>query len=162
LTNQIAAVNLNFESNKKFWGNFLRKGVSKMAAKKMSVHYIEIEDTPGSLQNLLDKAAAENIDFHCFMACASGGEEACAYLTAKDDAALAAFAQKAGIQTKPLTGFAIEDSDKVGAAAKVLKPLADAGINGVAAAAMVCDGKFHLGIIVENADADAAEDALQA
>jgi len=128
----------------------------------MSVHYIEIEDTPGSLHSLLAQAAAENIDFHCFMACASGSEKACAYLTAKDDAALQAFARKAGIQTTQLTGFVIEDSDKVGAVAQILKPLADAGINGVAAAAMVCDGKFHLGIIVENADADAAENALQA
>jgi len=34
------------------------------------------------------------------------------------------------------------------------------GINGVAGAAMVCDGLYHMLVVVDAADGDAAEQAL--
>ncbi|MHC4467430.1 MAG: hypothetical protein ACYSYW_12865 [Planctomycetota bacterium] len=59
-----------------------------------------------------------------------------------------------------MAGFIIVGDDTVGAAADALKGLADAGISGVAGAAMVCDGQYHMMVVVESADGDAAADVL--
>ena len=130
-----------------------------MAAKRITVHAIEIEDKPGSLQKLLAMAAEEGIDFQCFTACSCGGK-GMAYLSAKDPSKCDACAAKAGMAPTEMAGFLISGDDKVGAAADALKPLAEAGINGVAGSAMVCDGSFGLLVIVNAADGDAAEKAL--
>ena len=66
------------------------------------------------------------------------------------------------MKTSAAAGFIIGGKDKVGAAAQSLKGLADAGINGVAGAAMVCDGQYQMLVVVDAADGDAAEEALGA
>ena len=43
-----------------------------MAVKRVNVYSVEIEDTPGSLVGLLEKAAAGGVDFECFTAVSSG------------------------------------------------------------------------------------------
>ncbi len=133
-----------------------------MAIKRIIVHCLEIEDKPGSLQQLLAKAASANVDLLCFAAFSAGGGIGRLYLSAKDPKALESCAQSAGIKTSAAAGFIIGGEDKVGAAGQALKGLADAGINGAAGAAMVCDGQYHMLIVVAAADGDAAENALKA
>jgi hypothetical protein len=84
------------------------------------------------------------------------------YLSAKNPEALKACAQEAAVVPTEAVGFVISGPDKVGAAAADLKPLADAGINGVAGAAMVCDGQYHMLVVVNAADGAAAGKALGA
>ena len=131
-----------------------------MAVQRIVVHSVQVEDKPGALQELLDKAAAENVDFQCFAAFSAGGGIGKVYLTAKNHEELAECAKKAGLATEEAVGFIITAEDKVGAAAAALKGLADAGINGQAGAAMVCGGEYHMMIIVNAEDGDAAEAAL--
>jgi hypothetical protein len=134
----------------------------KMATQRITVHCLEIEDKPGSLQKLLAQVASANVDLLCFAAFSSGGGRGKVYLGAKAPQALKSAAQKAGIKATAAAGFIVGGEDVVGAAADSLKGLADAGINGVAGAAMVCDGQYHMLIVVNAADADAAEKALGA
>ena len=131
-----------------------------MAVKRIVVHRVEIEDTPGSLQKLLSQAALVGVDMHCFIACSTGGGKGSLYVSAKDPSICEEIMKQAGIEAEEMVGFVLEGEDKVGAAAEALKGLAGAGINGVAAAAMVCGGNYHMGVIVEASDADAAEQAL--
>ena len=133
-----------------------------MAVKRIAVHCVEIQDKPGSLQQLLDKAASANVDFEGFTAFSAGGGRGQVYLSAKDPEALKACAQEAAVVPTEAVGFVISGPDKVGAAAADLKPLGDAGINGVAGAAMVCDGQYHMLVVVNAADGDAAGKALGA
>ncbi len=133
-----------------------------MAVKRISIHAVEIEDKPGSLQKLLARAAADGVDLNGLSVCTCGGGSAMAYLSAKNPEALKACAIKAGIEVKELAGFMLTGDDMPGAAAEALKPLADAGVNGVAASAMVCNGGYGMIIIVNVSDADAAAEALGA
>ena len=133
-----------------------------MAVKRITVHCVEIDDKPGSLQKLLSQAAAANVDFHCFIATSSGGGRGHVCLSAKDPEGLEAWAKKAGIETTVSSGFVISGEDKVGAAAEGLKGLADAGINCVAGAATVCAGQYYLAIVVRAEDGEAAAKALGA
>ena len=144
-----------------YLGNSKRKG-NEMAVKRIAVHCVEIEDKPGSLQNLLAKAASANVDFLGFVALSAGGGRGCVCLSAKDPQTLEACAREAGIEATVAAGFIVSDADKVGAAAETLKGLAEAGINGVAGAAIVSDGQYQMLIVVDAADGDAAERALGA
>jgi hypothetical protein len=134
----------------------------KMAVKRVTVHCVEIEDKPGSLHKLLADAAKANVDLLCFTAFSAGGGRGQVYVSPKDPEAFRGCAQEGGIEATVAAGFIVSDEDKVGAAAQTLKGLADAGINGVAGAAMVCDGHYQLLVVVDPADADAAEKALGA
>ena len=133
-----------------------------MAVKRITVYCLEIEDKPGSLQKLLAQAASTNVDLLCFAAFSAGGGRGRLYVSAKAPQTIEACAQAAGIEASAATGFIISGQDKVGAAAESLKGLADAGINGVAGSAMVCDGQYQMLIVVDAADGDAAEKALGA
>jgi len=133
-----------------------------MAVKRISVHCVEIEDKPGSLQELLSQAASENVDFQCFTAFSTGERKGQVCLGAKDPSAIAACASKAGIEAAEAVGFIISGDDKVGAAAEALKGLADAGINGCTGAAMVYGGQYQMLVVVAASDGDAAAQALEA
>jgi len=133
-----------------------------MAVKRITVHCVEIEDKPGSLQKLLSRAASANVDLLCFAAFSAGSGRGRVYVSGKDPQLLEACAQKAGIEATPAAGFIVSGSDKAGAAAEALKGLAEAGINGVAGAAMVCDGQYQMLIVVAAEHGDAAEKALKA
>jgi hypothetical protein len=133
-----------------------------MAVKKVAVHCVEVEDKPGGLQRLLAQAASANVDFQCFAAFSAGGGKGQIYLSAKDEGAFKAYAEKTGIEATAAASFIISSDDKVGAAAEALKGLADAGINGVAGAAMVCDGSYHMLVVVNASDGEAAAKALGA
>lgn len=133
-----------------------------MAVKRISVHCIEIEDKPGSFQELLAKVASANVDLLCAAAFSAGEGRGRVYISAKDPQALKACMQEAGIEVTSAAGFIVSGDDKVGAAAQSLKGLADANISGVAGAAMVCDGQYQMLVVVDAADGDAAEKALGA
>jgi len=133
-----------------------------MAVKRITVHCVEIEDKPGSLQKLLDGAASANVDLLCCAAFSAGEGLGWVYVSAKDPAAFDAYAQDAGIEATAAAGFIVSGDDKVGVPAGALKGLADAGINGIAGAAMVCDGQYQMLVVVDAVDADTAEKALGA
>ncbi len=133
-----------------------------MAVKRITVHCVEIEDKPGSLQKLLDGVASANVDLLCCTAFSAGGGLGWVYVSAKDLVAFEAYAQDAGIEATAAAGFIVSGDDKVGAAAGALKGLADAGISGIAGAAMVCDGQYQLLVVVDAADSDVAAKALGA
>ena len=82
------------------------------------------------------------------------------YLSAKDSSSLEACAAKSGLSAESAAGFIISGEDKVGAASEALKSLGEAGVSGVAGAAMVCDGQYQMLIVVSEADAGAAASAL--
>ncbi|MHC4619819.1 MAG: hypothetical protein ACYTEQ_18890 [Planctomycetota bacterium] len=133
-----------------------------MAVKRIVVHCVEIEDRPGSLQKLLAEAAKMNVDLLCFAAFSAGSGQGRVYVSAKDPSTLEACAQEAGMETTAAAGFIIDGDDKIGAAAEALKALADAGINGVAGAAMVCNKQYRMLVVVDTADGEAAEKAFGA
>jgi len=131
-----------------------------MAIKRIVVSCTEIEDTPGSLHKLLTQIAAADVDLVCAAAFSTGQGQGQVCLSAKEPLALKTCAEKVNLQLKPATGFIITEPDAVGAAAAVLKPLADAGINSLAGTAMICDGQYHMLIVVAASDGDAAAEAL--
>ncbi len=133
-----------------------------MAVRRITVHCLEIEDKPGSLQKFLAEAASASVDMLCFAAFSAGGGRGRVYVSAKKPEGLKACAQQLGIEVTAAAGFIVSDEDKVGAAAEALKGLADAGISGVAGTAMVCDGQYQMLVVVADADGDAAERALGA
>ena len=133
-----------------------------MAVKRITVHSLEVEDKPGSLHKLLADAASANVDLLCFAAFSAGDGRGRVYVSAKYPESFKACASEAGIETTDAAGFVVSGEDRVGAGAQMLKGLADANINGVAGAAMVCDGQFQMLVVVDAADGDAAEKALGA
>ena len=133
-----------------------------MAVKRVTVHCLEIEDKPGSLQKFLAEAASANVDMLCFAAFSAGDGRGRVYASAKKPEGLKACALEAGIEVTAAAGFIVSDEDKVGAAAEALKGLADAGISGIAGTAMVCDEQYHMLVVVDAGDGDAAERALGA
>lgn len=133
-----------------------------MAVKRITVNSVNIEDKPGSLHKFLNKAASADVDWLCLAAFSAGRGKGRIYLSAKDQQVFEEFAKRSKIKTKAVAGFIISADDKVGAAAQALQSMAKAKINGLAATAMVCDGQYHLLIVVDADDADAAEKALTA
>lgn len=133
-----------------------------MAVKRITVNSVDIEDKPGSLHKFLNKAASANVDWLCLAAFSASRGKGRIYLSAKDQQAFVEFAKRSRIKTKPAAGFIVSAEDKVGAVSQSLQGMAKAKISGLAAAAMVCDGQYHLLIVVGADDADAAEKALTA
>ena len=133
-----------------------------MAVKRITVNSVDIEDKPGSLHKFLNKAASANVDLLCLAAFSVGRGKGRIYLSAKNQRVFEEFAKRSRIKTKTAAGFIISGADEVGAAARALQAMAKAKINGLAGTAMVCDGQYHMLIVVDAGDADAAEKALMA
>ena len=125
-----------------------------MAIKQITIHRLEIEDKPGSLQKLLADAASVGVDLQCFAAFSAGGGRV--YVSAKSEEAFKAL----GLEATAAAGFIVSGDDRVGAAAEALKGLAEAGINGVAGSAIACGGQYCMLIVVDAADEAAAGKAL--
>ncbi|MHC4333249.1 MAG: hypothetical protein ACYSUV_05795 [Planctomycetota bacterium] len=113
-----------------------------MAAKRITIHCLEIEDKPGSLYKFLSDAAHANVDMLCLTAFSMGFGRGRVCVSAKDPEALKSFAGESGIDVTTEAGFMVS------------------GENGVAGAAMVCDGHYQLLVVVGAGDADAAARAL--
>jgi hypothetical protein len=121
---------------------------------------LEAEDRIGKLQDILERLAAGGVDLCCFYAASAAGRGVL-YIGPKTPAMLDAAANAIDLKFKEVAGLMIEDDDEVGAGAAVLKILADAGVNCLAAGAKICDGRYHLGIVVAAEDGDIAENALR-
>ena len=133
-----------------------------MAVERIVVSALEVEDAPGSGYKFLSELAVAGIDLRCAAGISTGGGRGRIFLAAKNPQALEDYGEKASLQLSSMAGLLLVGDDTVGAAAGAIKPLADAGISIQALTAVVCDEKYHLLIVVETADADTAEKALQA
>jgi len=131
-----------------------------MSVKRIAVHCVDIEDKPGSLQKLLTQSSMSGVDYLCFSAFSCSDNHSRVYVGAKDPKSFEDFAREAGIKITEATGFIVGGEDRVGAAANVLKRLAEKDIRGITGAAMVCDNRYHLFVVVNAKDADRAQKAL--
>jgi hypothetical protein len=131
-----------------------------MSVKRVAVHCVDIEDKPGSLQKFLAQSSLSGVDYLCFSAFSCGDNHGRVYVSAKDPKSFEAFAKEARIKTTEATGFIIDGEDRIGAAANILKRLAEKDIRGITGAAMVCDNRYHLLVVVNAKDADRAQKAL--
>ena len=131
-----------------------------MGVRRITVHCVDIEDKPGSLQKFLAQSSLSGVDFLCFLAFSCGRNRGRVYVSAKDLKNFEAFTEEAGMNTTAACGFLIDGDDKIGAAAAAMKELAENGINGVAGCAIVYDGRYQMLIIVDAANADRAGKVL--
>ena len=131
-----------------------------MAVKKIVVHCVDIEDKPGSLQKLLSQSSLSGIDFMCFAAFSCGQNRGRAFVGAKDPKKFETFAKEAGLKATEAAGFILDDEDRIGAAADTLLGIAENDISGLAGSALVCDGRYHLLMVVSSRDADKAQKLL--
>jgi hypothetical protein len=139
---------------------YLYLGDWKMSAKRITVHAISIEDVPGSMHSLLVHLAVQGVDLNGMIVSSVGDGKGAAYISAKDSDALAACLKEQNISAVEMTAFLITGKDRIGSVANAIDPLNEAGINGVAGAAMVCDNKFGMLIVVDAEQGDAAQKAL--
>ena len=131
-----------------------------MSVKRVAVRCVGIEDKPGSLQKFLAQSNLSGVDYLCFSAFSCGDNRGCAYVSTKDPKKFEDFAREAGIKTTEAAGFIISGEDRAGAAANVLKRLAEKDIRGIAGTAMACDNRYHLFVVVNAKDADRAQKAM--
>lgn len=131
-----------------------------MSAKRLIIQAINVNDVPGSMQCFLIQLAAENINLNGMIICSGQSGKGTAYLSAIDNKAFTSYLKKQSIASTEMAGFLVSGKDRVGAAANALDPLSNAGINGVAGAAMVCENKFGMLVVVKASDGDAAEKVL--
>ena len=133
-----------------------------MAVKRVAVSMIEIDDKPGSLQEVLAGASVSNTNILQMAGFSVGGGKGAAYLVPDRPGALKDYAMSKGLALKEYVGFLLDGADRIGLGADVTKRLADAGINMVLSTATVVGGEYYLLIAVEPADEDAAAAALGA
>ncbi|MGA2071503.1 MAG: hypothetical protein ABSG97_09150 [Sedimentisphaerales bacterium] len=131
-----------------------------MSVKRVAVHCVDIEDKPGSLQKFLTQSSLSGVDYLCFSAFSCGDNHGRVCVSAKDPKTFEDFAGEAGIKITEAAGFIIDGADRVGAAANVLKRLAEKDIRGITGAAIVCDNRYHLLVVVSAKDADRAQKSL--
>lgn len=131
-----------------------------MAVKRITVHCVDIEDKPGSLQKLLSQCSLSGVDFMCFSAFSCGGNRGRVFVSAKDPQKFESFAKEAGLKAAEAAGFILDNEDRVGAAAEVLLGIAEKDICGLTGSAIVCDGRYHLFLAVKNEDAEQVQKVL--
>jgi hypothetical protein len=131
-----------------------------MAAKRITVHCVEIEDKPGSLHRFLSQSSLTGVDYLCFSAFSCGNNRGRVFVSVKDPRTFETFAQEAKIKATVAAGFIVSGEDYAGAAADALKGLAENGIAGLAGAAMVFDGRYQMLIVVNAKNADRAQKLL--
>ncbi len=133
-----------------------------MAVKRITVHCVDIEDKPGSLQRFLLQSALSGVDYLCFIACSCGENRGRVAVSAKDEGKFEAFAREAKLSVTKEAGFIVDGEDRAGAGADVIKGLAEREIRGIAGTGMVIKGKFRILVVVDAKDGDAAAKALGA
>lgn len=131
-----------------------------MSVKRVTVHCVDIEDKPGSLHKFLSQSSLSGVDYLCFTASSCGNNRGRVCVSAKSTEAFEAFAQEAGIKTTVVAGFIVDGEDRVGAAAEATVKLAENDVGSIAGAAMVCDGRYQILIIVDTENADRAQKLL--
>jgi hypothetical protein len=131
-----------------------------MAVKQVVMYGIDIEDKPGSLHRFLSQSSLSGVDYLCFSAYSCGNNRGRVFVSAKDPKIFEAFAKEAKLKITPAAGFVISDKDRLGAAADVIKGLAENGIRGLAGTLIVYDGLFQMLVVVDAKDAGRAQKLL--
>ena len=131
-----------------------------MPVKRITVHCVDIEDKPGSLQKLLSQCSLSGVDFLCFSAFSCGNNRGRVFASVKDPQKFESFAKEAGLKSTEATGFILDDEDRIGAAADALLSIAEKDISGLTGSAIACNGRYHLFLAVRNEDAELAQKAL--
>ena len=128
-------------------------------AERITLFKMEISDRPGSLHEILSTIAGAGLDLMCIGAVSTGEGKGAMFVSPKDVGAARAFAEQTGAAPEEMTGIVIKGKDCVGACADSLKPLADAGINGVLCMASCVNGDYVMVIAFDKANGDAAAEA---
>jgi hypothetical protein len=131
-------------------------------ARRVDYFYVEIEDAPGQLAQVLGKLRGANVNLLAYVAFPTTRGKGQVTLVPENAQALQTAARSAGLTLSARKEcFLVQGDDKVGAAHDVLKRLADAKINLVASAAAVSGtGKFGMFLFVKPADLAAAAKTL--
>lgn len=133
-----------------------------MSVTRITMHSVDIEDKPGSLQKFLAQSSLSKVDYQCFAAFSLGNNCGRVFAGAKEPKVFEAFAKEAELDYRQVTGFILDGEDRIGAAADALKMLAENDVNEIAGSAMVFDGAYKMVVMVDSADAQRAEALLGA
>jgi hypothetical protein len=131
-----------------------------MAVKQVVMYGVDIEDKPGSLHRFLSQSSLSGVDYLCFTAYSCGNNKGRVFVGAKAPKIFEAFAKEAKLKITPAAGFIISNKDRLGAAADIIKGLAENSIRGLAGTAIVCDGLYKMLVVVDAKDASPAEKVL--
>ena len=131
-----------------------------MAVKQVAMFGIDIEDKPGSLHRFLSQSSLSGVDYLCFTAYSLGSDRGRVFVGAKAPKIFEAFAKEAKLKIIPAAGFIISDNDRLGAAADVIKCLAENDIRGLAGTAIVYDGLYQMLVVVDVKDAGRVQKLL--
>jgi hypothetical protein len=126
--------------------------------RKVDYFYVEVPDKPGEGVRVLGALKEAGINLLNFTAFPTSGGKAQLDLVTQDGDALARAAKTAGLTLSARKqAFFVQGQNRVGAAAEVLRKLADAGVNVRAANGAAGQGSF--GMIVWVAPSDFAKAA---
>ena len=132
--------------------------------RRVEYYYFWLDDRPGEGTRALAKLKDARVNLLSFTAFPSGGGKAQLTIVPEDPQALMAAAKVAGLHVAGKKEcFFVQGDDHVGAAHDVLKRLADAGINVVAAnGCAASSGTFGMVIFVKPGDVPSAGTVLRA
>ncbi len=131
-----------------------------MAATRIDVYRLDIEDRPGSLQEMLAGVSEAELNIVHLAAFSCGEGKGHAYFVPEQPWALDDYARANGLELVRCAGFIFTGSDRIGLGAELVKPLSEAGVNVLVGTATVAEGLYYLLLIVSEEDAEAAERAL--
>jgi hypothetical protein len=131
-----------------------------MAVKQVVMYGVDIEDKPGSLHRFLSQSSLSGVDFLCFSACSCGNNRGRVFVGPKNSNIFEKFAKEAELKTTLVAGFMISGKDRLGAAADIIKGLAENSIRGLAGTAIVCDGLYQMLVVVDAKDAEHVQKLL--
>jgi len=131
-----------------------------MAVKQVPMFGIDIEDKPGSLHRFLSQSSLSGVDYFCFTACSCDSNKGRVFVGAKDPKIFEAFAKEAKLKITPAAGFIISSKDRPGAAADVIKGMAENDICGLVGTAIVYDGLYQMLVVVDVKDAGRVQKLL--
>lgn len=130
--------------------------------RKVEYFYTTVEDRPGEAYRVLAGLADSGIDLVAMNAIPVGASRTLLTLFPADPAQLRTVADRVGMRLEgPYAAFLVQGDDEIGAVARVLQRLADAGVNlyassGVASGA----GRFGYLLHVRSEDMQRASQAL--
>jgi hypothetical protein len=131
-----------------------------MAVKQIVMFGIDIEDKPGSLYRFLSQSSLSGVDYICFTVYSCGNNKGRIFVGAKDPKIFEVFAKEAELKITPAAGFIISNKDRPGAAADVIKGMAENDICGLAGTAIVYDGLYQMLVVVDAKDAGRVQKLL--
>jgi len=129
--------------------------------RRVDYYYVEIPDKPGEGVRVLAALKEAGVNLLNFTAFPGGGGKAQLDLVVEDPSALAKAAKGAGLTlSAKKQAFFIQGQNRAGAAADVLRKLADAKVNVRAANGSAGQGGFGMIVWVAPSDYNAAAKAL--